>query len=547
MVLAIGTVGLIYVFFTSGIHVESLKGLVMALSYCYALALVIFLMGHGLVAIPRNLMRNASISGKLRRLQVAAPRAYDKFLDATSTLEEVEQEVLAVRQRKHGSAREFQEWIEELGEIAQLPESSLPSGASNTSSRIGGRRGGAPPVITEQYLASLTQRLKIAIHKRQRFTVEWQTLCQSTSDAQSILDSSRTQRLTFTKHFSSPTLLEKISVLNPYTRHLLYYHILPHVYRVLSILLTLASACIIWSELIHTAAPKLSLINYTVVHHPNSPSGAVGFAGQCIAAAWIAYMCACAYSSLATVKVWGNHALVRRTTSGSSACFYASYAARLTVPLAYNFTGLLSPVVAKDTVFFAFLGKLINLTPLGEGFDGFFPVMILVPVAATGFGVYGWIKVTFGLGNVLADDEDDEDGLGGWREGRDIISRELLGGVARGGSVARSTPTRVGGEPSGAEAGAQRTGRTGPIRLPDSDDEEDAPEQGFLGNFIHRVRNTVETLEAPGWVKDFDTSQRPKWFGGGGGGRGGGRYGEGRPRWNAGWGGDEGEGLLGES
>lgn len=540
MVLAIGTVGLIYVFFTSGIHVESLKGLVMALSYCYALALVIFLMGHGLVAIPRNLMRNASISGKLRRLQIAAPRAYDKFLDATSTLEEVEQEVLAVRQRKHGSAREFQEWIEELGEIAQLPESSLPSGAS---SRIGGRRGGAPPLITEQYLASLTQRLKIAIHKRQRFTVEWQALCQSTSDAQSILDSSRTQRLTFTKHFSSPTLLEKISVLNPYTRHLLYYHILPHVYRVLSILLTLASACIIWSELIHTAAPKLSLINYTVVHHPNSPSGAVGFAGQCIAAAWIAYMCACAYSSLATVKVWGNHALVRRTTSGSSACFYASYAARLTVPLAYNFTGLLSPVVAKDTVFFAFLGKLINLTPLGEGFDGFFPVMILVPVAATGFGVYGWIKVTFGLGNVLADDEDDEDGLSGWREGRDIISRELLGGVARGGSVARPTPTRVGGEPSGAEAGAHRTGRTGPIRLPENDDEGDTPEQGFFGNFIHRVRNTVETLEAPGWVKDFDTSQRPKWFGGGGRGR----YGEGRPRWNAGWGGDEGEGLLGGS
>lgn len=515
----------------------------MALSYCYALALAIFLMGHGLVAIPRNLMRNSSIPGKLRRLQIAAPRAYDKLLDATSTLEDVEQEVLAVRQRKHGSAREFQEWIEELGEIAQLPESSLPSGVS---SRAGGRRGGAPPVITEQYLASLTQRLRIAIHKRQRFTVEWQALCQSSSDSQSILDSSRTQRLTFTKHFSSPTILEKIFVLNPYTRHLLHYHILPNVHRVLSILLSLASACIIWSELIHTMAPKLSLINYTVVHHSNSPSGAVGFAGQCIAAAWIAYMCACAYSSLTTVKVWGNYALVRRTTSGESACFYASYAARLTVPLAYNFTGLLNPAVAKDTVFFTFLGKLINLTPLGEGFDGFFPVLILLPVAATGFGVYGWIKATSGLGNVLADDEDDEDGLGGWREGRDIISRELLGGVARGGLIAHSAPaSAVGGESSGLGAGAQRTGRTGPIRLPSDDDgEEDVPEQGFLGNFIHRVRNTVETLEAPGWVKDFDTSQRPKWFGGGSAGRGRGGYGGGRPRWNAGW---EREGLLGES
>lgn len=517
----------------------------MALSYCYALVIAIFLMGHGLVAIPRNLMRNSSIPGKLRRLQIAAPRAYDKLLDARGVLEEVEQEVLAVRQRKHGSAREFQEWIEELGEVAQLPESPLPSGTNNINRRAGGRRGGAPPVITEQYLACLTQNLQIAIHKRQRFTAEWQALCQSASDSQSTLDSSRTQRLIFTKHFSTPTLLEKISVLNPYTRYLLHYHVLPQVHRVLSILLSLASACIIWSELIHTVAPKLSLINYTVVHHPNSSSGAVGFPGQCIAAAWIAYMCACAYSSLTTVKVWGNHALVRRMTSGSSACFYASYAARLTVPLAYNFTGLLNPAVAKDTVFFSFLGKLINLTPLGEGFDGFFPVLILLPVVATGFGVYGWIKTTFGLGNVLTDGEDDEEGLGGWREGRDIISRELLGGVARGGLIARSATRDTGREANGLGAGTQRTGRAGPIRLSDSGDEDDVPEQGFLGNFMHRVRNTVETLEAPGWVKDFDTSQRPKWFGGSSGGRGGGGYGGGRPRWNAGWGGDESEGLLG--
>lgn len=554
MVLSIGGIGLIYVFLTSGVHIESLKGLVMALSYCYALALAIFLMGHGLVAIPRNLMRNASIPGKLRRLQIAAPRAYDKFLDATNTLEEVEQEVLSVRQRKHGSAREFQEWIEELGEIAQLPESSLSSGSSNIT--VGGRRGGAPPVVTEQYLASLTSRLKTAIHKRARFTAEWQTLCQSASDLQTILDSSRTQRLNFTKHFSSPTLLEKISVLNPYTRHLLHYHILPQLHRVLSVCLSLASAALIWSEIIHTALPQFSIVDKTVVHHPDSPSGAVGFAGQCIAAAWIAYMCACAYSSLTTVKVWGNHALVKRTTSGSSACFYASYAARLTVPLAYNFTGLLHPAVSKDTVFFTFLGKLINLTPLGEGFDGWFPMLILLPVAATGFGVYGWVKTTFGLGSVLADDEDDEDELGGWREGRDLIEREILGGIARGG-IRRYDGGAVGpGEPSsGHGVQVQRTGRTGPIRLRDDrEDGDDVSEGGIFGNFMHRVRNTVETLEAPGWMKDFDTVQRPKWFGSrngrsAGGGYGGGRGGrsQGRPRWSAGWGSeeDEREGLLG--
>ncbi|KAH8144981.1 uncharacterized protein LAJ45_11001 [Morchella importuna] len=557
MMLAIGGVGLIYVFITSGIHIESLKGLVMALSYCYALAIAIFLMGHGLVAIPRNLMRNASIPGKLKSLQTAAPRAYDKLLDATNNLEDIEQEVLAVRKRKNGSALEFQQWIEELGDIAQLPESSLPPpGGSNI---VGGRRGGAPPVITEQYLAGLTQRLKVAIHKRQRFNAEWQALVQSASDCQEMLDSARTKRLAFTKHFASPTVFDKISILNPYTRHIFHYHILPQVRRILSVFLSLASACIIWSEITHATAPRLSVINYTVVHHPESPHGKVGFAGQCIAAAWIAYMCACAYSSLTTVKVWGNYALVKRMTSGSSACFYASYAARLTVPLAYNFTGLLLPAVAKDTVFFGFLGKLITLTPLGEGFDGFFPVLILLPVAATGFNVYGWIKTTFGLGDVLADDEDDEDGLGGWREGRDLIDRELQGEVGRGGTIARAAAaSRLGGRAGGSSSGlgpeAQRTGRTGPIRLRDDDGDnlDTVPEEGFFGGFMHRVKNTVETLDAPQWMKDFDGVKKPKWLGGNAGSsRGGygsairGRGGASRPRWSAGGWDDESDGLLG--
>ena len=91
----------------------------------------------------------------------------------------------------------------------------------------------------------------------------------------------------------------------------------------------------------------------------------------------------------------------------SKACFYASYAARLTVPLAYNFlTFLPEEEIVNKTVFYNFLGKLINLTAISEGFNDFFPALVLIPVCATLFNLYGRVKAVFGFGDVV--DEDTE-------------------------------------------------------------------------------------------------------------------------------------------
>ena len=84
---------------------ESLKSLVMALAYCWGLVLAIYLMGHGLVAIPRRLFRNASLSGKLKRIQSRAAKVHEKMEDAIQNLEDLEAQVVELSQRKAGSAR----------------------------------------------------------------------------------------------------------------------------------------------------------------------------------------------------------------------------------------------------------------------------------------------------------------------------------------------------------------------------------------------------------------------------------------------------------
>lgn len=515
--LTVGGVGLVYFFITSGVHIYSIQALLVAISYCYALFLAISLMGHGLVAIPRGLFRAASVSGTLRELQRRAPRAYEKLVEATSNLEAVEGEVALVAERKTGTALEFQDWIEEIADMARVPLSagSARRGGGAFAGGLLGQRSSVPQVITEQYLAALTRKLKLCIHRRARFLSEWENLVQAAADAQSVLDSKSSQRLTFIKHFTSPTLLENISVLNPYTRHIYHFHVVPYIHLLLGVLLSIASAMIVWTELVYSAFPKLAVIRYTVVHHPSSSTGKIGFAGQCISSLWIAYMCFAAYYTLSSVKVWGSYALVKRGTSASSACFYASYAARLTVPLAYNFVLFLPEEdIVQKSVFYNFLGKLIKLSTISEGFNDWFPVLVLIPVCASLFNLYSRVKNVCGFGDVEDDDEDDVFGGGGWREGRDLIERELQGvttGRLMNYGSATTNPT---------------TTRPSRYRDNPTEEEEDAapPLDGGilgLGGFVHRIRNTFDTVEAPRWFKDATAAaeqNRPRWMRGDGAG-----------------------------
>jgi hypothetical protein len=289
-----------------------------------------------------------------------------------------------------------------------------------------------------------------------------------------------------------------------------------------------ASVCIIWSELIKSLAPQISIISLTIVPNWKDPKP-VGFGGQVTASAWLLYMCSAALVGVSDVKVWGNRALVRRNTYGESACWYASLVARLTVPIAYNFLTFLPKDFRRNTTFYKFLGQFINLTRLGKGFDFIFPIFILLPVCGTLFNWYGRIKTVFGFG--LADDEDLHDvennpsgyGLGGWREGRDLIDRELngFGSLAvssRGGRSTWASDLSPGGSrgPSSSRLRVPQAESSEPVRrtvaAPTVVDGEEEDEN-FFQSFAHRVRNTFETANTPQWLQR-DQLRLPRWMSG---------------------------------
>jgi len=577
IMLTIGIIGLVYVISTQGFHYDTIRSLIIALSYFYALTFAVYLMGHGLVALPRNLWRGSSVSARLRRLQIKAVKIHDQSLLANEALEEVEKEVWAVSKKGRGSAAEFQEWIEELVDSLQLPESSL-AGTQAALNRTQRSRSPIPQIITEQYLASLTKRLRNASHKRARYSSAWDSLVRQASNAQAILDSSASKKLVFppNPHSIAP-VFQRWKILTPYSRYFVYKHIVPPFQQGLAVFLAAASICIIWSEIINInkkASDTLSIVGLSVVHHRYEEKRTVGLAGQVIAAAWIAYMCAAAYDSMTSVKVWGNYALVRRRTSGSSACFYASYACRLTVPLAYNFTNFLPTVTVEPTVFQNFFGVSVNLTKPGLWFNDYFPILILIPVVATLFNLYSRVKNLLGFGYDVIEDSDEEASryeiASGWREGRDLIERELGGhstshlssnpsnshtsnhnnninnNTIRNGNnnnnnnnnTSTSNLLSTGDAPTPLSYQTRRPQQTTTTSQQQSrqsrqarldtgviprtaDNDQDGEEEGAIGAFFHRVKNTLdinsftseENNRPPKWLNDIgEAFKKPKWM-----------------------------------
>jgi hypothetical protein len=338
----------IYIFITVGVGVESLKGIVMGLAYCWGLALAIYLMGHGLVAIPRRLFRKANISGRLKRIQANGAKVHEKMEEAIQTLDDLEAQVIILSQRKTGSARNFLDWIEELADESHLPESR----PRTLSRRMSTPEINVPNVITERYLADLTRKLTRARHSRARWVDEWDQLLYEAVETQAILDSAASKSIEIGIASPHSSMFDRIRILTPYTRYLYLYWFIPYLRILFGVFLSLASICIIWSEIIKPINIEFALIGATVVH-PESDRGVIGFSGQVIASCWILYMCAAALNSLTEVKVWRGRALVRRNTHGESAmvrilgAFYLSAQNCL-----YGFGVLSSPIQALNPLIY---------------------------------------------------------------------------------------------------------------------------------------------------------------------------------------------------
>ncbi|KAI1001947.1 hypothetical protein K3495_g6255 [Podosphaera aphanis] len=531
MLFGSGFLGMIYFFISSGASLTTLKGILMATAYFWGLIIAIYLMGHGLIAIPRKLFQNANLRGKLERSYIRAAKVHEKMTDSIQNLEDLQAEISELSRRKTQLSPKYQDWIEELVDDSHVPyvkPRSLISLISSSEINV-------PSTVTETYMADLSRNLCRAHHSLARYLDEWNRVVEDASKEKNIVDALSTGYIDDGKSLPDATTWERFTLLSPRTRFFYECYLLPYSRKFLGIFFSMASFCIIWSELVKPINPLFSIIRVTVIHHPNSEEGEIGIGGQLIAVAWIFYMCFAALISLTELKVWRGRALVRRNTHGESAMWYSYQVTRLSVPLAFNFITFLDPEIYKQTVFYQFLGNLINLTPLSSWFDTCWPIFIVVPVCATLFGLYSKIHNCIGYGGYIAEEEQGDTSMGyeisRSREGRELIEREQFGIISSSrqtpNSLARPFTAPTNPYPPLAPAQAQpnypaarqyNTTSSSLLRLSADSQRETHPiidEDNLFGTFGHKLKNTVQTIQTPRWLLDVSENIKiPQWIGG---------------------------------
>lgn len=148
----------------------------------------------------------------------------------------------------------------------------------------------------------------------------------------------------------------------------------------------------------------------------------------------LSYILLCTYSSLFYLKLQGFYGLYpHNMTDPSNLAWSASFLAKITAPLCYNF---LNFIKVTGTQFYAVMG-VVNLMPvLGEKFVLFFPSLLLVLVLLNYFNVFGKLMKALGMSLFSFSDSFNDAKL---LEGKSLLSKARMDRVRALSHPAQST------------------------------------------------------------------------------------------------------------
>ncbi|KAI9222979.1 LMBR1-like membrane protein-domain-containing protein [Blastocladiella britannica] len=433
---------------------KALKGIGMALSNAYGLILLILCLSYGLVDVPRELWNAANFRRALSILEYRAPHRKDSLVQATRELDAVYKEIASL-DRAVAPADQVRVFVDML--LRECPPEHLAmanaqagatgfssianwftrvgNGASNgTSSSQAANGSSSTTSMTLKDLQQLHRSLKRArlVHDREKF--QWDSLIVRAHFYQDILDNEENtdRRFHVVGRYRSDWRQR--------FEFVWYMHLRAVVLQTAAVLCGILSLAILWSEV--TMNMGLSVL--ALVMRTNSYT-----ALQAVCLCAVVYMTVCAFVPLLSLKVFSIHQLApNHHTRIPSMLFFAAQMTRFTFPMCWNFTNLAN---AEKLVFSQVMGT-VNLVPLlGEGFNDWVPITLVILCAVTVLNVQSRIFQCFGMDtSYIASDDGDEISATDRADGRVLLQearaqRDAV--VAAGGvySAAERQSTAVAG------------------------------------------------------------------------------------------------------
>ncbi|ORX88503.1 LMBR1-domain-containing protein [Basidiobolus meristosporus CBS 931.73] len=429
---SVGFVALIYIVSSGRVRKwEELRAFIMAAANSWGMVLVMLFMGHGLVEIPRNLWKCGNRRRALRIAEVKATELKDNSYDANLELQEVMRAINWVNHEVQRNS-ELRPYVDQIIE-------KCPSALQTTDAEM---HGYSSREINLKYLNNLHRQVIRAVRQSNRCASQWEFHLKRAFLLQDILENESSSD----KRFHSTVRPLTNGSHDDFKRTLMwwwYIRLQPSLCRILSIVTAILSISLVWSEITFMSTKPVLSIFGLVSRAAENTQGVL----EWISFFTIAYMCICAYTSLFKLKIFNLYALVpNQNTNEGSLLFFGGYLCRLTYPLCYNYLNITH---RRDTVFSKFMG-IINLTPLlGEQFNNWVPLLILLPVLITLFNIHGRVLGAFSVGSYFEDDEGDlgsadmEEGRQLILEARSAVERKLQRGEQRTSLDGRRVESRA--------------------------------------------------------------------------------------------------------
>lgn len=400
VVLLVLVAGAIYLILEVGLTFGHLKSMIIAISHIYALILALWLMAHGLIAIPRNRWLDGNLIQSVNHHYLKVPKLVDTVEDTRIAFKEDVLQVLILEKNFTLPASEnfvHRDWILSLAK--QIPDDIREQVSSlyvYDESRSVSREQ-----LTESYMTLLTGTFQNNLYKLLAYSSEYDTLLGAIS---------RLEALLAAKSAENPDERKLIMTrlggpMPPRADYYFQCYVRPWSARAFSVLLFAALFVIIQSEFFHSTKASLmnTLIYKTGIHRHNLTQAV-------FSSVVFSYMMFCSLNSLTRLRVFNMFHLVPHNSDPVSASFYASYIARLTIPLSYNFITLFT---SRASIFEEWYGKSIHLTGLFNLMNNWIPRLLLIPVVLTTFNVYDKLKKRLGFSSDFywADFDDEEEDL----------------------------------------------------------------------------------------------------------------------------------------
>lgn len=416
--LFIAIILVIYISLQPGLHLDwqKLKAIAAAASNTWGLFLLVFMMGYGLVEVPRILWRSSQRGYSLNQAYFKISKLFGERNDAEGNLEEVLVSVAEARRKLDTGDGEH------LTQFVDIIMAKVPGELMDRVKRREARTEAAE--VTEAGLAKLHKQVMVAMTAHFRTEAQWQHMVDTVLWLEDNHKNSSSSEKIFRRQSSTepgPGLY-----LSPHIEWQVRCVIVPHLLKMAAIMAGMMSVMLTWSEVTFSfSSPTLSLyaifIQLAASHDDYRWIEVISFLT-------ITYMASCTFFTVFRVRVLNYYYLASNHQSDSyTLLFSGALLSRITPPLCLNFLSLIHmdshvfPGYDIETSYTKIMGHMDVVSIVQDGFNIYFPILLLVLTLATYFSLGSRLLSFLGFQQFLEQEEMTGEFV---EEGRELIKRE---------------------------------------------------------------------------------------------------------------------------